>query len=91
MIDGHLIGKELKSLRNKANKTAKEVSLDMNMHINTLYKYEKDAKDLPLGLFQKMLNYYNTNELIFFKMIREFNHLKIETDQEQNASKHEQE
>lgn len=76
MIDTHLIGEELRSLRNKVNKTAEEVSVDMNIHKNTLYKYEKDATDLPLGLFQKLLNYYNTNELIFFKIIREYNHLK---------------
>ena len=76
MIDTHLIGEELRSLRNKVNKTAEEVSVDMNIHKNTLYKYEKDATDLPLGLFQKLLNYYNTNELIFFKLIREYNHLK---------------
>lgn len=76
MIDSHLIGEELRSLRNKMKKTAEEVSSDMNIHQNTLYKYEKDATDLPLGLFQKLLNYYNTNELIFFKIIREYNHLK---------------
>lgn len=77
MIDSHLIGEELRSLRNKVNKTAEEVSIDMNIHKNTLYKYEKDATDLPLGLFQKLLKYYNTNELIFFKIIREYNHLNI--------------
>lgn len=76
MLNGKLIGEELRALRNKKNKTAEEVSNDMNIHQNTLYKYEKDAEDLPLGLFQKLLDYYNTNELIFFKVIREYNHLE---------------
>lgn len=76
MIGGKLIGNELRSLRNKNGKTAEDVSNDMNIHQNTLYKYEKDATDLPLGLFQKLLNYYDTNEIIFFKIVREYNHLK---------------
>lgn len=76
MIDGRLIGNELRLLRNKVQKTAEEVSSDMNIHQNTLYKYERDATDLPLGLFQKMLKYYDINEIIFFNNIRDYNHSK---------------
>lgn len=78
MIDGKLIGKELRSLRDKKCKTAEEVSNDIKIHQNTLYKYEKDATNLPLGLFYKLLNYYNVDDFIFFKFIREYNHLKYQ-------------
>ena len=74
MIDSQLIGEELRLLRNKMKKTAEEVSEEMKIHKNTLYKYEKDAADIPFELFQKLLNYYNTNVSLFFKMIREYNH-----------------
>ncbi len=86
MLNGKLIGNELKSLRDKLNKTAEEVSKDINIHQNTLYKYEKDATNLPLGLFHKLLNYYKIDEFIFFKIIREYNHLKIKLNEQNNKS-----
>ena len=73
-LNSTLIGQELKSLRTKQNKTIEEVSSDLNIHYNTLSKYEKDASDLQLGLFEKILEYYKVDELIFFKVIREYNH-----------------
>ena len=73
-MNSTLIGQELKSLRTKKNKSIEEVSNDLNIHYNTLSKYEKDAADMQLGLFEKILEYYEVDELIFFKVIREYNH-----------------
>lgn len=73
-IDGKLIAEEIKSLRTKKNLTIEKASNDLGMHFNTLSKYEKDASDMQLGTLEKILNYYNVDELIFFKVIREYNH-----------------
>ena len=73
-IDSILIAQELKSLRNKKNKSLNEVSNDLGIHSNTLSKYEKDASDMNLGMLEKILDYYKVDELIFFKIIREYNH-----------------
>lgn len=75
-LDSISIGQELKSLRNKKNKSIEEVSNDLGIHFNTLSKYEKDAHDMQLGMLEKMLAYYGIDELIFFKVIREYNHTK---------------
>lgn len=73
-LDSVLIGQELKSLRDKRKKTVVEASNDLGIHFNTLSKYEKDAKDMSLELLEKALKYYEVDELIFFKVIREYNH-----------------
>ncbi len=73
-INGKIIGSELKALRNRKNKTIEEVSNDLDIHFNTLSKYEKDASDIKLETFRKILVYYGVDELIFFKTIREYNH-----------------
>lgn len=75
-LNSTLIGQELKSLRTKRNKTIEEVSNDLDIHYNTLSKYEKDASDMQLGLLEKILEYYEVDELIFFKVIREYNHTR---------------
>lgn len=77
-INSILIGKELKSLRIRKNKTIEEVSNDLDIHFNTLSKYEKDASDMKIDMLNKILNYYNIDEIIFFKLIREYNHIKEE-------------
>lgn len=77
-LDGKLIAEELRSLRSKKNKTIEEVSKALNIHFNTLSKYEKDASDMQLGTLEKILNYYEIDELIFFKVIREYNHIEDE-------------
>lgn len=73
-IDGKLVAQELKSLRTRKNKTIEEVSNSIGIHYNTLSKYEKDSTDLTLGILGKILKYYGIDELIFFKIIREYNH-----------------
>lgn len=75
-IDSKMIGKELKSLRSRKGKRLDEVSKYLGIHFNTLLKYEKDATDLKMGTLKKILDYYDIDELIFFKTIREYNHKK---------------
>ncbi len=74
VTNGTLIGKELKSLRVKRNLSLEQASQKLSIHFNTLSKYEKDASDLKLGMLEKILNFYQINELIFFKIICEYNH-----------------
>lgn len=73
-LNSVMIGRELKSLRDRRDKSIEEVSSDLGIHYNTLSKYEKDAKDMQLGMLAKILDYYGIDELIFFKFIREYNH-----------------
>ena len=73
-MDSFLIAEELKSLRIKKNKTIAEVSNDLGIHYNTLSKYEKDSTDMKLGLLINLLDYYNVDAILFFKIIREYNH-----------------
>lgn len=73
-LDSKAVAQELKFLRERKNKTVEEVSNDLGIHTNTLYKYEKDAADLKLEFLKKILNYYGIDELVFFKLIREYNH-----------------
>ena len=77
-INGKLVGNELKSLRTKNNLSLEQVSQALSLHFNTLSKYEKDASDMQLGTLEKILNYYQVDELIFFKVIREYNHNNID-------------
>lgn len=72
-LDTKLIAEELKSLRTKKNQTIEEASRNIGIHPNTLSKYEKDASDMQLGILEKVLEYYGIDELIFFKIIREYN------------------
>ena len=77
-LDPKLIAEELKSLRTKKGVSIEEVSENLGIHFNTLSKYEKDATDMKLSLFGKLLKYYDVDELIFFKVIREYNHKEKE-------------
>lgn len=73
-IDGKIVGSELRSLRMKKRLSAENVCDNVGIHINSLYKYEKDASLLKLETLEKMLDYYGTDVFIFFKMISEYNH-----------------
>lgn len=73
-IDGKIVGSELRSLRMKKRLSAEDVCDNVGIHINSLYKYEKDASLLKLETLEKMLDYYGTDVFIFFKMISEYNH-----------------
>ena len=73
-INGVEIGKELMALRKKNNISLEYLSKELDVHTNTLSKYEKDASDMKLSLLEKLLSYYEMDILIFFKLVREYNH-----------------
>jgi transcriptional regulator with XRE-family HTH domain len=73
-IDGKIVGSELRSLRMKKRLSAEDVCDNVGIHVNSLYKYEKDASLLKFETLEKMLDYYGTDVFIFFKMINEYNH-----------------
>ena len=68
-IDSILVARELKSIRARKDKTIEEVCNNVGIHANTLAKYEKDAIDMKLGMLEKIPEYYQIDELIFFKTI----------------------
>lgn len=80
MLNGKLIGEELRNIRNKSGISIDIISKDNDIHQNTLYKYEKDATDMPLGLLSKLLKYYGIDETIFFKIVSEYNHIAIQQE-----------
>lgn len=73
-INGEIVGSELRSLRIKNKLTAEEVCKNVGINTTSLYKYERDASDMKYKTLEKMLNYYNTDPLIFFKVISEYIH-----------------
>lgn len=73
-INGKIVGKELLALRKKKSITLENLSKEIGIHTNTLSKYEKDASDMKLSTLQKILKYYNVDEIIFFNVICEYNH-----------------
>ena len=76
MLNGKLIGEELRNIRTKSGKSVEIIGKDNDIHPNTLYKYEKDATDMPLGLLSRLLQYYGIDETIFFRIVSEYNHIK---------------
>lgn len=73
-IDGKVVANELKSLRAKKRLSAEEVCKNVGINSNSLYKYENDATVIKLDTLIKMLDYYDTDIYIFFKMISEYIH-----------------
>ena len=55
MLDSKRIGLGLKVLRIKNGLTLKQAAAGLNIHQNTLCRYEKDAKKIDLLVFDKML------------------------------------
>jgi transcriptional regulator with XRE-family HTH domain len=70
-IDGKIVANELRSLRAKKKLSAEYISKKVNIHSNSLYKYENDASLLKLDVLIKILECYDTNVFIFFKNISE--------------------
>ena len=71
------VANELRSIRNRKGKSIEEVASIIGIHPNTLGKYEKHTNMIPLDILEKLLEYYEIDELIFFKIIREYNHIDI--------------
>ena len=75
-IDTKIISQELKVLRTKNNVTQKELADFLGVHQNTIRKYETDSEDMNLSLLHKWLSKFGIDEIIFFTIIREYNHKK---------------
>ena len=75
-IDGKLLGMELRALRVKKHLSAEEVCKNLDIHITTLYKCERDAFKIRLGTLEKLLNFYGLDTFIFFEMVSAYNHYK---------------
>lgn len=73
-IDGKIVADELRSLRLKRRLSAEDVCKNVGINTTSLYKYERDASVLKMETLIKMLEYYETNAYIFFKIISEYNH-----------------
>lgn len=71
-IDGITIGRELKSIRVRNGLSGEDVARKIGVHINSLYKYERDASKMNISTFEKLLRAYNIDEITFFKTIREY-------------------
>ena len=73
-IDGKLIGKKLKSLREEKGLSLDEVSTYLEVPSNTLTKYEEDASKMVIEIFEKILNYYEEDVVNFFVSLRDNTH-----------------
>ncbi|MDG3141403.1 helix-turn-helix domain-containing protein [Streptococcus suis] len=51
----------LRALRTNYSMTAKEVADDLDIHQQTLLKYEQDSTRIPIDLLQKLAEYYRVN------------------------------
>ena len=51
----------LRALRVNYSLTAKEVAEDLNIHQQTLLKYENDSSDISVSLLEKLANYYHVD------------------------------
>ena len=76
IVNGEIIAKELKGLRTKNNLTQKQLADILGIHENTIRKYETNATDLSLELFHKWLDHFDIDEIVFFNIVREYNHSK---------------
>ena len=51
----------LRAIRTNYNLSAKEVANKLNIHQQTLLKYEHDSSKIPMDLLDKLARLYNTN------------------------------
>lgn len=68
------IARELKSIRVKKNLRREDVAKDLMISLETLRRYEKDARNITVQFLSRILKYYNIDEFIFFKNICELTH-----------------
>lgn len=72
IIDGINIGKNLYDLRSQNNISLEQMSKDLNIKIEILEKYEKDASKMKLKTLDKILEYFHKDKIIFFENICEY-------------------
>ena len=68
------IGKELEIIRIRKNLGRDIVSKDLNIHPETLRRYENNSNGLSVERLEELLRYYNVDRSIFFKNICEYMH-----------------
>lgn len=66
------IAKDLKAIRKMKGITIKQAIKDLNISINTLLSYERDAKNITYEMLMKMINYYDVDAYIFFSQGLEY-------------------
>ena len=65
----------LRALRTNYNLSAKEVANKLNIHQQTLLKYEHDSSKIPMDLLDKLARLYNVEkDFIFLGKKYELNH-----------------
>ena len=72
--DGIYIGINLNIIRSKNNISLEQMSKDLDIKVETLKKYEKDASKMKLTTLETILEYLNEDQLIFFKTICAYKH-----------------
>lgn len=66
------IAKDLKAIRKMRGITIKQAIKDLDISINTLLSYERDAKNITYEMLMKMINYYDVDAYIFFSQGLEY-------------------
>lgn len=65
----------LRAIRTNYNLSAKEVAGKLNIHQQTLLKYEHDSSKIPMDLLEKLARLYNVEkDFIFLGKKYEINH-----------------
>lgn len=64
-----IIAKRLKELRASNNLTFAELALKLNVHRETIRRYEKDPKSMSIDMFLRLLDIYGYETNIFFNEI----------------------
>jgi len=72
------IASELKAIRIRNNLRMEDVAKDNEMSLETLRRYEKNAKNVPIKTLEKLLDYYKVDHYIFFKNVCEYTHVPKE-------------
>lgn len=60
---------KLKGLRAENDLTLEQVSSKLNIHRETIRRYENNPKNMNMDIFIQLLNLYNTEPLIFFERL----------------------
>ncbi|EDK64543.1 Phage transcriptional regulator, Cro/CI family protein [Streptococcus pneumoniae SP14-BS69] len=56
----------LRAIRTNYNLSAKEVADKLNIHQQTLLKYEHDSSKIPMDLLDKLARLYNVEKDFYF-------------------------
>ena len=55
------LGLKLKPIRKSQHKTLSEVSTEIGISRNTLSKYERNADNMPVSVFIRLMEYYGVD------------------------------